>query len=479
MNITSRMIIRSPLNRQLFKCLTARKNYSNVCSKSYSTKSERKTLPPDEAEPLVPIPLDEPLFFHVPHITQTKDLKAKINSSEHAQQNVAFSLECDQMVSIFSPKTRQVLNVKIGHDNKHILLFVPTTREVVRLELPPLIEKTDPTEEKIPTKEIESIHDHVWREQKTNVNKLPNYYLQLSKSRLTGFVVISAMAGYALAPASFQLGTFLLSSFGTGLMSASANSINQYFEVPFDSQMNRTKNRVLVQGYLSPLHAVLFASLTGATGFAILNWGVNPLTAYLGAINLGLYTLVYTPMKRTSIANTWVGSLVGAIPPMMGWAACTGDLSLGAWFLGAVMFAWQFPHFNALSWNLRPDYSRGGYCMASVMNPSLCRRVAFRYCLGITSLSLMAPAINLTTWIFMVDSLPLNAYLSYLGWKFYKEGDSKSSRQLFRFTLLHLPLLFTLMLLSKKPSRQRKDEITLNSIISDVAEVCHKESIYL
>lgn len=477
MNISS-LVNRSKLNGRLFKYLTARQNYARIY-KSYSAKSVMKTLPPDEPEPLVPIPLDEPLFFHVPHITQTKDLKAKINGSKH-EENEAFPLESDHIVSIFSSSTGQVLNVKISHDNKHILLFVPTTKEVVRLELPPLIEKTEASlEENVPSKEIESIHDHMWREQKMNVNKLLSYYLQLSKSRLTGFVVISAMAGYALAPAPFQLGTFLLSSVGTGFMSAAANAINQFFEVPFDSQMNRTRNRVLVQGNLSPLHAVLFATITGATGFAILNYGVNPLTAYIGAINLGLYTLVYTPMKRTSIANTWVGSIVGALPPMMGWAACTGDLSLGAWFLGAVMFAWQFPHFNALSWNLRPDYSRGGYCMSSVMNPNLCRRVAFRYCLGMTALSMMAPVINLTTWTFMVDSLPLNAYLSYLGWKFYKEGDSKSSRQLFRFTLLHLPVLFTLMLISKKPSRERTDEVTLSSIISDVAEACNKENIYL
>ena len=91
-----------------------------------------------------------------------------------------------------------------------------------------------------------------------------------------------------------------------------------------------------IQPLFSPLHAVLFASITGATGFAILNLGVNSLTACLGAMNLGLYALVYTPMKRTSIANTWVGSLVGAIPPMMGWAACTGDLSVGMYFIGFV-----------------------------------------------------------------------------------------------------------------------------------------------
>ena len=153
----------------------------------YATKSEAQTLPPDEPEPLVPIPLDEPLFFHVPHITQTKDLKAKINSSEHGPENRTMSLDCDHMVSIFSPKTGQVLNVKIGHDNKHILLFVPTTKEVVRLELPPLTEIVpNHSEGKVPNKEIESIRDHMWREQKTNVKKLPAYYLQLSKSRLTG-----------------------------------------------------------------------------------------------------------------------------------------------------------------------------------------------------------------------------------------------------------------------------------------------------
>ena len=127
---------------------------------------------------------------------------------------------------------------------------------------------------------------------------------------------------------------------------------------------------------------------------------------------------------------------------------------VGALLLGAILYAWQFPHFNALSWNLRPDYSRGGYRMASVINPELCKRVALRYSAGILVLCGLAPFADLTTWTFVVDSLPLNAVLTYLAWKFYKEGDSNSSRKLFRFSLIHIPALLMLMLISKKGVRE-------------------------
>ncbi|ESP03947.1 hypothetical protein LOTGIDRAFT_64495, partial [Lottia gigantea] len=289
-----------------------------------------------------------------------------------------------------------------------------------------------------------------YRDQSLDLKKLPGYYLKLSKIRLTGLVVLTTMAGYGIAPTVFDPTVFVCCSLGTALTSCAANSINQFFEVPFDSQMNRTKNRVLVRGHLSPLHAVGFAAVSAVTGVSILTLGVNGITAALGGFNLLLYTLAYTPMKRYSTANTWVGAVVGAIPPIMGWTAATGSLDTGAFLLGGILFAWQFPHFNALSWNLRPDYSRAGYRMMSVVNPQLCKRVAFRYCLVTTGLCLTAPLLDVTTWMFALDSLPLNLYLSYLGWNFYREGDSKSSRKLFRFTLIHIPLLLILMMVSKK-----------------------------
>lgn len=285
---------------------------------------------------------------------------------------------------------------------------------------------------------------------RSDLSQLGQNYLMLSKFRLTSLVVITTMAGYAMAPATFEWSTFVLCTVGTGLCSAAANAINQYHEVPFDAQMSRTKNRVLVKGRLSPLHAVTFAGCAAATGVSILYFGVNGLTAALGAGNLLLYTSIYTPMKRFSILNTWVGSIVGAIPPVMGWVGCSGTVDAGAWILAGLLYAWQFPHFNALSWNLRPDYSRAGYRMMSVTNPGLCRRVALRYTGVITALSLAAPLFDVTNMWFALETLPLNAYFAYLAWKFYQKSDSGTSRKLFRFSLLHLPVLMILFLLNKK-----------------------------
>ncbi|RVE54783.1 hypothetical protein evm_000550 [Chilo suppressalis] len=292
----------------------------------------------------------------------------------------------------------------------------------------------------------------IWKETPSldRKNNIGQYCMMLSKFRLTSLVVMTSMAGYALAPAPFELSTFMLCAAGTGLVSAAANSINQYHEVPFDAQMSRTKNRVLVKGLLEPVHAIGFAAATSATGLGLLYFGVNPLTAALGAGNLILYTSVYTPMKRMSILNTWLGSVVGAIPPLMGWAGCAGTLDAGALVLGLVLYSWQFPHFNALSWNLRPDYSRAGYRMMAVTDPALCRRVALRHTGIVTGVCLASSYLEVTNMWFALESLPLNIYFMYLAWQFYQKSDSASSRKLFRFSLVHLPALMLLMLVNKK-----------------------------
>ncbi|XP_062416232.1 protoheme IX farnesyltransferase, mitochondrial [Pungitius pungitius] len=232
----------------------------------------------------------------------------------------------------------------------------------------------------------------------------------------------------------------------------------QYFEVPFDSNMNRTKNRPLVRGQISPLHAVCFAAACGVPGVALLTLAVNPLTGFLGALNIFLYTCCYTPLKRHSIANTWVGALVGAIPPVMGWTAATGCLEPGALLMGGFLYCWQFPHFNALSWNLREDYSRGGYRMMSVTHPGMCKRVALRHSLGLIGLSAVAPALGVTTWTFPLVALPINLYISYLAFVFYRRGDRGSARKLFFCSLWHLPMLLLLALTCKKPRGGHEEE---------------------
>jgi len=309
-------------------------------------------------------------------------------------------------------------------------------------------------------------NDDQWREQTFALRDLPKLYSKLAKLKLTGLVVMTAMAGYLLAPGQFVMGTFLLATLGTAMCSASANSINQWLEIPFDCQMARTQDRVLVRKLLSPHHALAFGCVTGAAGVLTLLCLVNAPTAFLGALNIVLYTSVYTPLKRLSIANTWVGSLVGALPPMMGWAACTGDLGIGALLFAGVLYSWQFAHFNALSWNLRADYSRAGYRMMSVTDPALCRRVALRHSLALIGLSTLLPVCDVTTWWLALDSLPANVWLSWLAFRFYKDSDNKSARKLFRFSLIHLPLIMFFILLHKKQKESKNSVESMNDAAS-------------
>lgn len=145
--------------------------------------------------------------------------------------------------------------------------------------------------------------------------------------------------------------------------------------------------------------------------------------------------------------------------------SCSGPLmhvsfspTTGALLLGGILYSWQFPHFNALSWGLREDYSRGGYCMMSVTHPGLCRRVALRHCLALIGLSTVAPVLDITTWTFPIISLPINLYISYLGFRFYRDADRSSSRKLFFCSLWHLPMLLLVMFTCKKSFLEKEDK---------------------
>ncbi|KAJ2826365.1 Protoheme IX farnesyltransferase, mitochondrial, partial [Coemansia erecta] len=290
----------------------------------------------------------------------------------------------------------------------------------------------------------------VWRIQSlTALDKLPKVYGDLSKDKLTAFVVLTSMAGYAIAPGATQIGTLLWTAAGTTLCACSANAFNQWIETPYDAQMSRTRNRPLARHALSPVNALLFGVGSGTAGVLSLLAFVNPVTAALGLANIGLYAGVYTRMKRLTIANTWVGAVVGAIPPLMGWAAATGSLSTGAWVLGGIMFAWQFPHFNSLAYTLRADYSKAGYRMMSVTRPRLNARVALRYSLLMFPLCAMLPVLGITDMTFLADSSLVNAYMAACAYKFWKQPEAKHSRRLFFSSIAHLPVLLILIMAHK------------------------------
>lgn len=167
-----------------------------------------------------------------------------------------------------------------------------------------------------------------WRlNERYDWKELFNNWLKLSKFRLTSLVVLTTLAGYYMGFTHFDPTLVACALVGTALTSSSAAALNQFLEVPYDSQMIRTKNRPIVMKQVSPLHSFTFSLVSGVTGISLLAAAVNPLTAALGALNLVLYSFVYTPMKRVNILNTWVGSVVGAIPPIMGYTAATGSIS--------------------------------------------------------------------------------------------------------------------------------------------------------
>ena len=290
--------------------------------------------------------------------------------------------------------------------------------------------------------ERNSLTTSYWHERNVKLSELHTVYLQLSKSRLTTLVVLTAAAGFAFNPVSGSLASLAAVSVGTFLCSASANACNQVMEAPFDAQMDRCKQRVMVRHVVTPLHGLTFSAACAVLGTGVLYYCVNPLTAALGFANIVLYAGVYTTMKRFTIANTWVGSIVGAIPPAMGWAAASGTLDSGALALCALLYFWQFPHFNSLSYNVRQDYCRAGYNMMSVTDTALNGRVSLRNTVALIPLCIAIPFSGISHCSFSFYSVIINTYFSYLAWNFYKTPNKQTARELFRFSLVYLPILF-------------------------------------
>jgi protoheme IX farnesyltransferase len=299
--------------------------------------------------------------------------------------------------------------------------------------------------------------------------------------------VLVAMSGVALSPIPTTVPVLLSTALGTALCSASANTLNQLQEVPYDAQMARTRARPLVRRALTPAHAAAFAATAGIAGPALLWTMCNPTTALLGAANVALYAGPYTTMKRRTFWNTWVGAVVGAVPPLMGWAAVGGALlpsaahpvafflppfllasspaaaaaaadsaallagnPLAPWALFALMFSWQFPHFNALAQFVRGAYAQGGYRMLAVLDARKNRTVALRHVLLLTGIcSALVPLSGLTTWSFALTSLAPNAVWLRAAWRFYKFGSDAHARTVFAHSLWWLPVVLGLMIVHK------------------------------
>jgi heme o synthase len=307
-------------------------------------------------------------------------------------------------------------------------------------------------------------------------------YLSLTKPRLSFLIVLTSATAYSLYPVPDILSsttsletttlststlTLLFLTAGTFLSCASANTLNMLYEPKTDAKMSRTRNRPLVRKLVSPRAAGAFALLCGTAGLMLLDLGTNSTVAALSAVNIFLYAGVYTPMKRVSVVNTWVGAVVGAIPPMMGWVAAAGqaatvehhswqdllfsESSIGGWCLAGLLFAWQFPHFNALSHAVRFEYRDAGLRMLAWTNPAMNARVALRYSLAMFPLCFGLWGTGVVNSGFLAISSVCNVWMTKEAVGLWRNpGSSGSARRLFWASIWHLPLVMVGALVCKK-----------------------------
>eukprot|EP00531_Pseudo-nitzschia_arenysensis_P007112 CAMPEP_0116136396 /NCGR_PEP_ID=MMETSP0329-20121206/11700_1 /TAXON_ID=697910 /ORGANISM="Pseudo-nitzschia arenysensis, Strain B593" /LENGTH=455 /DNA_ID=CAMNT_0003631257 /DNA_START=176 /DNA_END=1540 /DNA_ORIENTATION=- len=315
---------------------------------------------------------------------------------------------------------------------------------------------------------------------KKDVSKTSSY-LQLGKAKLSGLVVTTSLAGFVAAGGPLYEQAPLAAScvVGTALCSFSAAALNQIFEKDRDSKMKRTQQRPLVTGALSVDEAKAAATLWGVGGTSLLFVGTDPVTALLGVGNIGLYAGLYTYMKPRSVYNTWVGAVVGAIPPVMGWTAATSGalLDLDALILGLTLYYWQLPHFFALNYMYRVDYERGGFCMLSSHEVDGERTSAaiFRNAAYLSAIPFVSTFAGVTSSMFALEGIALNSYALYVAHKFRQERTNANARKVFLTSLWYLPSWLVLFLLHSKVWDEDHDRDVLRDAISDMVHSVREE----
>jgi protoheme IX farnesyltransferase len=271
-------------------------------------------------------------------------------------------------------------------------------------------------------------------------------YLELSKSRIVLMVLITTAAGYAFAGA--EAGLLLVNLLiGTALVAAGTNALNQYVERELDGRMRRTRRRPLPDGRMTPGAALAFSIGVAVVGTIYLAVTVNWLTALLGAFTLVSYIFVYTPLKRTSSICTLVGAVPGAIPPLMGWTAATGELSLGGWIVFGIVFLWQLPHFMAISWIYREDYGRADFRMTSVSDTdgSATARQAVFYSLALIPITAAPSLFDLAGAWYLGGSVAAALVLLAAAIAFQGSRTNITARRLFMTSNIYLVAVMTLL----------------------------------
>lgn len=278
---------------------------------------------------------------------------------------------------------------------------------------------------------------------------LASEWLVLIRPRIATLVVLSAFVGGLLAAGTgAELGRVVEAALWIGCVAASSSVFNQVLERETDARMERTRLRPLVTGTIRARDAIFFGTFLAAAGTLGLAQHFNLLAALLGLATIFAYALVYTPLKRVSTLNTAVGALPGAMPPLLGYAAVSGEVHSWGWYLFAILFAWQFPHFMAIAWLYRKDYARADLKMLPAIPGSagLAGRQSVVYGLFLVPLSLLPVVCGEAGVVYTVGALVLG--LGYLAASvaFSRREDEPRARKLLLVSLVYLPVLFIVIL---------------------------------
>jgi len=275
---------------------------------------------------------------------------------------------------------------------------------------------------------------------------------ELVKARLTLLVLLTTAVGFYLASESpIDYGALFHVVFGTAAAAAGAAALNQWWERRADALMRRTRTRPIPAGRMPPLQALVLGIVLSVFGVAYLAIICNALSSALTAITIMIYIFAYTPLKRASTANTAVGAIPGAIPPMIGWAAVRGSIGAGAWSLFAVVFLWQLPHFFAIAWMYREDYSRAGFRMISSDDRSGERSASQSvfFCILLLVLAGLPAFLGIVSFVYLAAELALGGLFVTVAMRFLRMRTPAAARALFIASIVYLPLLLAALVLTK------------------------------
>lgn len=273
----------------------------------------------------------------------------------------------------------------------------------------------------------------------------------LTKPRLNLLALFTTWGGVYLARPGVPTITLLHTLIGTALVAGGAAALNQVWERDTDKLMRRTRLRPLPDGRLAVAESAAFGVSLSIIGLAELALRVNLASATVAALTLLSYVVVYTPLKtRTSLA-TLIGAVPGALPPVIGWAAATGEVPLQAWVLFGIVFFWQMPHFLAIAWMYRDDYAAAGIPLLPVLEPDGRRTgaQALLYAAALWPVSLMPAVVGLGGIAYMVVATGLGFIFIALAALFARERTATTARRLFLFSLAYLALLWATLVIDR------------------------------